>query len=96
MKATIEHDLTSFESTNKQKTISLAKAKARKERPPALKETENLAEQDVDKTKARESGLNIKGAGLNSSDASVNKADVENVEPKPEHKAEKEVPETVA
>ena len=39
MKATIQHDLSSFETTNKQKTISLAKARARRERPPALKET---------------------------------------------------------
>ncbi|KIV96805.1 hypothetical protein PV10_00622 [Exophiala mesophila] len=40
MKATIEHDLSSYETTNRQKTISLAKARARKERPPALKGTE--------------------------------------------------------
>ena len=43
MKATIQHDLSSFESTNKQKTISLAKARARKERPPALKEVDEKA-----------------------------------------------------
>ena len=91
MKATIEHDLTSFESTNKQKTISLAKARARKERPPALKETEKNAEEDLEKKKTRESGLNIKGAGLNDSpDAS--KTDVENVDPtlKDEEKKEKD------
>ena len=44
LKATIEHDLTGFETTNRQQTISLAKARARKERPPALKGTEDIAE----------------------------------------------------
>ena len=52
MKATIEHDLSTFETTNKQKTISLAKARARKERPPALWDTEAdgspLPEMDLD------------------------------------------------
>jgi len=43
LKATIEHDLTSFETTNRQKTISLAKARARKERPPALMESEDIS-----------------------------------------------------
>ena len=45
LKATIEHDLASYETTNRQKTISLAKARARKERPPALKGTEDMAEE---------------------------------------------------
>jgi hypothetical protein len=40
LKATIEHSMADFETTNKQKTISLAKARARKERPPALKGAE--------------------------------------------------------
>jgi hypothetical protein len=42
LKATIDHDFSSFETTNRQKTISLAKARARKERPPALKGTEEI------------------------------------------------------
>jgi hypothetical protein len=44
MKATIEHTAMEFQTTNKQKTISLAKARAQKERPPALKEAEAAAE----------------------------------------------------
>ncbi|EXJ85801.1 hypothetical protein A1O1_06170 [Capronia coronata CBS 617.96] len=72
LKATIEHDLSSFETTNRQKTISLAKARARKERPPALKETADIAELAENPTPAeekglRESGLNIQGLGLNQS-----------------------------
>ncbi|RMZ86267.1 hypothetical protein DV736_g6505, partial [Chaetothyriales sp. CBS 134916] len=43
MKATILHDLSSFETTNKQRTITLAKARERRERPPALKEDEEKA-----------------------------------------------------
>ncbi|RMZ84133.1 hypothetical protein DV738_g682, partial [Chaetothyriales sp. CBS 135597] len=43
MKATILHDLSSFETTNKQRTITLAKALERRERPPALKEEEERA-----------------------------------------------------
>jgi PH domain/SAM domain (Sterile alpha motif) len=98
MKATIEHDLTGFESTNKQKTISLAKARARKERPPALKEAETATEDgDAEKKPTRESGLNIKGLGLAGSDQSVDKSDVENVEPKvEEEEEEKQTTETVA
>ena len=90
MKATIEHDLTSFETTNKQKTISLAKAKARRERPPALKETEDVPEEEEpDSKKTRESGLNIKGVGLGGSDPSVDTSNVENIEPKAEQEQEK-------
>lgn len=65
MKATIEHDLTSFETTNKQKTISLAKARARKERPPELDDTKKLVEEEkVDDEKTlRQSGLMIQGLG---------------------------------
>lgn len=62
MKATIEHDLTSFETTNKQKTISLAKARARKERPPELDDTKKVEEEKVEGDKAlRQSGLMIQG-----------------------------------
>jgi hypothetical protein len=79
LKATIEHDLSSFETTNRQKTISLAKARARKERPPALKGTEDtVAEEDgiaelperptplIEKDEG-ESGLNIHGLEFNES-----------------------------
>ncbi|KAK5239558.1 polar growth protein, partial [Exophiala xenobiotica] len=72
LKATIEHDLSSFETTNRQKTISLAKARARKERPPALKGTDEaqeeeevseLAERPTPLTEKdfNEAGLNIQG-----------------------------------
>ncbi len=99
MKATIDHDLTGFETTNKQKTISLAKARARKERPPALKETGNATEEDLQKKKrkTKESGLNIKGVGFGGSDPAVDKSNVENVEPKRQQEGEKaEATETTA
>lgn len=79
LKATIEHDLASYETTNRQKTISLAKARARKERPPALKGTEDaigeipemaeLAERPTPQQEKdqEESGLNIKGLEFNES-----------------------------
>lgn len=78
LKATIEHDPSSFETTNRQKTISLAKARARKERPPALKGTEGdevrediaeLAEKPtpLEEKPERESGLNIQGLEFNES-----------------------------
>lgn len=68
MKATIEHDLTTFESTNKQKTISLARARARKERPPALDDTKQVDELDEEVAVGISTGLNISGAGLQSSE----------------------------
>ncbi|OCT47386.1 SAM domain family protein [Cladophialophora carrionii] len=82
LKATIEHDLTSFETTNRQKTISLAKARARKERPPALKGTEDqdemgkLAELPEQRTPQQEkgeqeTGLNIQGLEFNDSDMNL-------------------------
>ena len=100
MKATIEHDIVGgFETTNKQKTISLLKAQRRKERPPALKEAvikedeidAVVVGEDVEKSKTRESGLNIKGVGLGTdgSDPAVDKSNVENEEPKPEEKIER-------
>jgi hypothetical protein len=62
MKATIEHDMGGFESTNKQKTISLAKARARKERPPALKEKDEENQENVMPEKVtKASGLQISG-----------------------------------
>lgn len=75
MKATIEHTAMEFQTTNKQKTISLAKARSRKERPPTLKEAgaaaerkdesakeENMKEESVkDASSWKETGLNIRG-----------------------------------
>jgi hypothetical protein len=68
MKATIEHTMADFETTNKQKTVSLTKARARMERPPALREegaeavNEPKAE-DVEHRRphSKEAGLNIRG-----------------------------------
>ena len=64
MKATIDYDPSfGLETTNKQKTISLAKARARKERPPAL-----MGEDPVGKVpegpKSDKTGLNIRGLSL--------------------------------
>lgn len=62
LKATIEHDLASFETTNRQKTISLAKARARRERPPELDDTKKDDETRKDllpEKKVGESGLGI-------------------------------------
>jgi len=57
--------LTSFETTNKQKTISLAKARARMERPPALKETTEVIDKgDQDEQNINEVGLKIQGLNL--------------------------------
>lgn len=71
MKATIMHDLTTFETTNKQQTITLAKAKARKERPPALKnDLDDDAVPDNDEQEDKENsenGLNISGVEFQNS-----------------------------
>ncbi len=61
MKATIEYDPSlGLETTNKQTTISLAKARARRERPPALR-GEEAAEKVPIGPKSDETGLNIRG-----------------------------------
>jgi PH domain/SAM domain (Sterile alpha motif) len=61
MKATITYDPAfGLETTNKQKTISLAKARARKERPPALKADESVGKISPG-PKSDETGLNIRG-----------------------------------
>jgi PH domain/SAM domain (Sterile alpha motif) len=61
MKATIEYDPTfGLETTNKQKTISLAKARARKERPPALMGDGSVHSVLIG-PKSDETGLNIRG-----------------------------------
>jgi hypothetical protein len=70
LKATIEHTAMEFQTTNKQKTISLAKARSRRERPPALKEAGAATERKEESTKEesvkdasswKETGLNIRG-----------------------------------
>lgn len=75
MKATIEHDLSTYETTNKQKTISLAKARARRERPPALQESADATEaetpQEEKKDSIEEGGLNIQGLNLQESPVSI-------------------------
>ena len=83
MKATIDRDETSpVTSTYQQKTISLAKARARKHRPPALmgpedipEDLSSIAETQLENIKSTESGLNIQGLDLG-----FNKEDKENVE----------------
>ena len=78
MKATIDRDETSpVTSTYNQKTISLAKARARKHRPPALmgpedvtEDLSSIAETQLENIKSAESGLNIQGL-----DMGFNKAD---------------------
>ena len=65
LKATIDHTAADFETTNKQNTISLAKARAQKERPPALKEGESAKEAKgesiVNDSGLKDTGLNIRG-----------------------------------
>ncbi|MCJ1291690.1 polar growth protein [Xylographa carneopallida] len=71
MKATIERDdINPIKTTYNQKTISLAKAKAMRQRPPALMGgDESLAkiranEADASTTQSDETGLNIQGLNL--------------------------------
>lgn len=63
MKATIDRDDTkAITTTYQQKTISLAKARAMRHRPPALMNLDENVEEEVPKTPAPDlSGLNIKG-----------------------------------
>ena len=59
MKATIEYDPSfGLETTNKQKLISLGKARERKERPPALQGEEASEKEPV---LPQHDGLNIRG-----------------------------------
>lgn len=84
MKATIEHDLTSFETTNKQKTISLAKARARKERPPELDDTKKDEEGNTqDEKTLRQSGLMIQGLEAEDDLARAQVSEQEQVPPSP-------------
>lgn len=81
MKATIDRDEDGVVTTTySQKTISLAKARARKERPPALKEedTEGRAELDGGSDSGSAAGLGIGGLSGNQSAVAVAGADREN------------------
>lgn len=65
MKATIERDISArMESTYKLKTISLAKARGRKERPPALAEDSTPTAVSEAKAGAEDTGLNIRGVSF--------------------------------
>ena len=66
MKATIDRDETKpITTTYQQKTISLAKAKAMRHRPPALM---NLDEKSEESAKSDETGLNIQGLDFDKED----------------------------
>lgn len=84
MKATIEHDLSRLETTNKQKTISLAKARAQKQRPPFLKNVEEINEKAVEENQQKESGLNISGLDLGESESKTPDAVQPAIEPEKE------------
>ncbi|KAK5942657.1 polar growth protein [Knufia obscura] len=81
MKATIEHDLSNLETTNKQKTISLAKARARRERPPALDDTKKVEEEEAKQEKIK--ALRESGLGIEFSDSAINLGDEKTSAPAP-------------
>jgi hypothetical protein len=65
MKATIERDLNlPVKSTNKQKTISLKRARAMNQRPPALMGLDSRDVNTDNNPEGDEDGLNIKGLDL--------------------------------
>ena len=67
MKATIDRDENGqVTTTYNQKTISLAKARARRERPPALKEEANRAELDAGTQPSGDTGGETVGLGIES------------------------------
>lgn len=69
MKATISYDPAfGMKTTNEQKTISLAKARARKERPPALKSDDEAVDKILAGPKSDEAGLLIRGLSFDSLD----------------------------
>jgi hypothetical protein len=80
MKATIDRDDTkAVTTTYQQKTISLAKARAMRHRPPALMNLDEKVEDETVKTpKTDLSGLNIKGImfdkEINGADSGVSEA----------------------
>lgn len=79
MKATIDRDETGVVTTTyNQKTISLAKARARKERPPALKEDEVAGRAELEGDDASSKGVGL--VELNEkNDSAVGGAEQENV-----------------
>ena len=73
MKATIDRDESKPITTSYQlKTISLAKARSMKQRPPALMNLEERSEGVSEGPKSDETGLNIHGLTLDSADAGLN------------------------
>lgn len=90
MKATIDRDESSpLKTTYTQKTISLAKAKAMRQRPPALmgldEELAKNAEEKRNEAEPDETGLNIQGLNLSYEDlaSDADKATAENGIPPP-------------
>ena len=72
MKATIDRDETKPITTSYQlKTISLAKARSMRQRPPALMNLEEQGETTGDGPKSDETGLNIQGIDLKESTPSL-------------------------
>ena len=73
MKATIDRDESKPITTSYQlKTISLAKARSMKQRPPALMNLEEQGESVKDGPKSDETGLNIHGLNFDKDDADLN------------------------
>jgi len=69
MKATIDRDETKpITTTYQQKTISLAKAKAMRHRPPALMNLDEKSELIEESAKSDETGLNIQGLDFDKED----------------------------
>jgi len=69
MKATIDRDETKpITTTYQQKTISLARARAMRHRPPALMNLDEKVEVSQDGAKSEETGLNIQGLGFDKGD----------------------------
>jgi len=65
MKATIDHDSSGkVETSYNQETISLVKARARMERPPALKEGEDVSSTDIVGDKENQNSLEGQGLGI--------------------------------
>jgi len=72
MKATIDRDETKpITTTYQQRTISLAKARAMRHRPPALMNLEEKAEGVEEGAKSDETGLNIQGLDFDKKDGGL-------------------------
>jgi len=84
MKATIEHDLSNLEMTNKQATISLAKARANRERPPSLNDTKKADKEKKEAEKAEKARtLQESGLGIEFADSAVNLGEDKVLHPAP-------------